>query len=173
MYMYRIYVCMMNLVMYRVNLMSDRMDLIGCRILDVGRTNRIRDRSSSLLSDSRKDGRMGLVGGRRRYGGSIMGVGRMGLVGCRRRVGGIILDVGRMGLVGGRRRDRGSILDVGRMGLVGGRRRDGGMGLVGNRYRCRVKGDRMCTQLKIWVSIFITIITEWTCTLEVQIMFFQ
>jgi hypothetical protein len=80
MYMCRIDVCMMKL-------MSDRMDLIGCRILDIGRTNRIRDRSSSLLSDSRKDKRMGLVGGRRRYGGSILGVGRMGLVGGRRRDG--------------------------------------------------------------------------------------
>jgi hypothetical protein len=59
-----------------MNLMSDRMDLIGCRILDVGRTNRIRSRISSLLSDSTKDRRMGLVGDRRRDGG-------MGLVGNR------------------------------------------------------------------------------------------
>jgi hypothetical protein len=172
MYMCRIDIFMMNLVRYRMNLMSDRMDVIGCRILDVGRTNRIRDRSSSLLSDSRKDERMGLVGGRRRDRGSILDVGRMVLVGRRRRDGGSILDVGRMGLVGGRRRDRGSILDVGRMGLVGGRRRDGRMGLVGHRYRCRVKGYRMCPQVEIWVSIF-TVITECTCTLEVHIMLFQ
>jgi hypothetical protein len=98
----RIDVFRVNLVRNRMDLMSDRMDLIGCRILGVGRTNRMRDRSSSLVSDSRKSGRIGLVGGRRRDEESILGVGRMGLVGGRRWDKGSILGVGRMGLVGGR-----------------------------------------------------------------------
>jgi hypothetical protein len=102
MYMSRIDVCMMDIVRYRMNLMSDRMDLIGGRGRDVG----------SILHVCR----MGLVGGRRRDGGSILEVGRMGLVGGRRRDGGSILDVDRMGLVGGRRKDGG-------MGLVGNRYR--------------------------------------------------
>jgi hypothetical protein len=84
MYMSRIDICMMGLVRYRMNLMSDRMDLIGGRGRDVG----------SILYACR----MGLVGGRRRDG-------KMDLVGGRRRDG-------KIDLVGGRGRDGGSILDV-------------------------------------------------------------